>query len=388
MAEERKVIRYDIILISIVVFLTLLGLVTLFSASYLFASNQPARFGSGKGAINSNIFAVILMLGLFPVLALIRLDLLKQGRIIAVMLIATFALNILPFFPVFRKENFNAETDAMRWIFLGGFSFQPSEVIKFVLPIYLAYILSKNKDRLDTFVRGPLPPAIWTAIFCTLVLLQNNFSDAVLIVLTSLIICFISGIDLRWFIIALSAVVPAGIYLIFADKDGHRYRRIINFGRHDADPLGAGYQIRNSLEAIRSGGFWGSGIGQGNLKIRMPEVHGDFIFASYVEESGFLGVLLYFAIIGAFAAICYYIAWTTKNLHHRLLAFGLATPIIIQTILNVAVVANIIPTTGVPLPFISSGGSSLLMTLAGSALLVNITRRHILSNNLEGNYDG
>ena len=388
MTEDNKSVRYDIFLIAIIVFLTFLGLVTLYSASYLFASNQPTRFASGFEPVVKNIFICIAMLVVFPFLAMIKLDFFIKWKLIIVLLVGTVVLNIFPFFPVFRKENFNPQTDAMRWIYIYGISFQPSELIKFVLPVYSAYILTKNKDRLDTFVRGPLPLAIWTAIFCILVLFQNNFSEAVLIVLTSFTICFLAGIGLQWFVVGFIAVVSAGVLLIVSDSTGYRLQRLINFGQHEADPTGMGFQITNSLEAIRAGGFWGKGIGQGSMKISVPEVHGDFIFASYAEESGFLGVLLYFIIIGAFTAICYYVAWKNKNMHHRLLALGLVTPIIIQTIMNIAVVTNIIPTTGVTLPFFSAGGSSLLITLASSALLVNITRRHILSNNTERNYDG
>jgi cell division protein FtsW len=145
-------------------------------------------------------------------------------------------------------------------------------------------------------------------------------------------------------------------------------------------------QIDFSLEAVKAGGFWGKGIGQGTLKIRMPEVHGDFVFASFVEESGFLGVLLYLALIGVFAGMGSVVAWKSSNRFIQILAFGLVTPIVIQTLLNIAVVVHVIPTTGVPLPFVSSGGSSLLVTLCAAALLVNITRRHIKSEGMGGEY--
>jgi cell division protein FtsW len=281
----------------------------------------------------------------------------------------------------------------MRWIVLksGGsdsLSFQPSELFKLMLPVYLAYILDKNKNRLDTFTRGPLPPAIWTFVFCVLVLYQSNFSEAVLLALTGFVICFVAGIRLKWFIFALAAIVVSGFLLIFGDRDGRWYHRIANFGSQNLDPSDTGYQITMSLDAIRSGGFWGKGIGQGTLKTRMPEVHGDFVFASYAEESGFLGVLLFVALIGIFAAICYITVWKNKNMHMRLLAFGLVTPIVLQAMMNIAVAANIVPTTGVPLPFVSSGGSSLLMTLISSALLVNVTRQHILTDGTGERYAG
>jgi cell division protein FtsW len=115
-------------------------------------------------------------------------------------------------------------------------------------------------------------------------------------------------------------------------------------------------------------------------------VHGDFVFASFVEETGFLGVLFYLMLVGAFAAIGYMVVWRSNNRFIQLFAFGLVTPIAVQTLLNIAVVVHIIPTTGIPLPFVSSGGSSLLVTLVAAALLVNITRRHIISDGMEGQY--
>jgi cell division protein FtsW len=120
----------------------------------------------------------------------------------------------------------------------------------------------------------------------------------------------------------------------------------------------------------------------------MPEVHGDFVFASFVEESGFLGVLFYLVLVGVFAGISYMIAWLNKDRFIQFLAFGLVTPIVVQTLMNIAVVAHIIPTTGVPLPFVSSGGTSLLITLASAALLVNMARRHVKSDDRGGRYVG
>ena len=389
--QEERTFRYDYLLIAIIVFLTMLGLVVLYSASYLFALNQPDRFSGGMAPMVGNIIACLIMIVMFPFLAMVRLDWLKNGWVIFALLSVTLVLNMLPFLSAFQKTSHRPGIDAMRWIVFkaGGrdwLSFQPSELIKVMLPLYLAYILDKNRDKLDTFARGPLPPALWTGILCVLVLLQSNFSDAVLIALTGFVICFVSGIRLRWFLIAVGAIFSSGLLLIFGDREGRWYHRIANFGQQQLDPLDTGYQISLSLEAIRTGGFWGKGIGQGTLKTRMPEVHGDFVFASFAEESGFMGVLLYLALIGIFTFICYFVAWKHKNMHSQLLAFGLTTPIVAQTMLNIAVVANIIPTTGVPLPFVSSGGSSLLMTLFSSALLVNITRRHILEDAAGGNY--
>jgi len=380
----RHAFRYDYILVATIILLTLLGLVTLYSASYLFAANQPWRFGGGWAPLRSNIIAFVIMVVFFPVLAFaVKLDVMKRERLIIGLVIFTIVINVLPFFPVFQKSNFNPDVDVMRWIIIsrGGsdwLSFQPSEVIKFVLPLYLAYILDKNGEKLDRFFYGPLPPAIVTAVFCALVFLQNNFSEVVLIVLISLTVCFFAGLRLRFFVGAAALLVPFSAFA-FRDRDGRWFQRIYNFFHPGTDMLGANYQIDMSMEAIRAGGFWGRGIGQGTVKTRIPEVHGDFVFASYAEEFGLVGVFLHLALIGVFAGIVFYIVRQSKDRFSQVLAFGLITPIVMQTLLNVAVVANVVPTTGVALPFVSSGGSSLLVTLCASALLVNLARRHILS---------
>jgi len=383
--EERHAFRYDYILVATVILLTLLGLVTLYSASYLFAMNQPWRFGRGGWTpLVSNLIACAIMIVLFPVLAfVVKLDTLKKERLIIGLVVLTFVINLLPFIPFFQKSNFVPGEDVMRWIIIrrGGsdwLSFQPSEVIKFVLPLYLAYILDKNGERLDKFIYGPLPPALVTALFCALVFLQNNFSEVVLFALVGLTVCFFVGIRLRWFFVAPVLIAPLFIFS-FRDRDGRSFQRIHNFFNPGTDVFGANYQIDMSMEAIRAGGFWGRGIGQGTVKNRIPEVHGDFVFASYAEEFGLVGVFLHMVLIGVFAGIVFYVVRQSKDRFSQVLAFGLVTPIVMQTLLNIAVVANVVPTTGVALPFVSSGGSSLLVTLCASALLVNLARRQALS---------
>jgi cell division protein FtsW len=362
--------------------LTLLGLVTLYSASYLFALNQPQRFTNGLTPLLGNVTACVLMIVIFPILALIRLEWLQKGWFVILLVMLTVVFNVLPFFKAFQKND-----NAMRWITLReGVGFQPSELIKIVLPLYLAYILDKNRDKLDVFVYGPLPPVMLTALFCTLILIQSNLSDAILLALTSILICFVAGIRLRWFAMVLLAVIPVAYRLIFGNKDGRWYQRIATWFSQEPSAPDMRTQIDFSLEAVKVGGLWGKGIGQGTIKIRMPEVHGDFVFASFVEESGFLGVFFFFILIGLFAGISYRVAWKSNNRFFQLLAFGLITPIVMQTLLNIAVVVHIIPTTGVPLPFVSSGGTSLLVTLCAAALLVNITRRSIKSEDMRGSY--
>jgi cell division protein FtsW len=376
--EERGLLRYDFILLAFILLLTLLGLVILYSASYLFASNQVGRFKDGWTPLISNVIACGMMVVLFPVLALINLDCLKKAWLIVFLIVLTIAFNLLPFIERFQVSS--SKGLAMRWVNFGFITFQPSELIKVVLPLYLAYILDKNYDKLNKFVYGPLPPFVVTAVFCVLVYRQSNLSDMVLIALLSIIVCFVAGIRLRWFALALAIFVPIAYKITYGDKNSRWYQRIESYLSAEGPAEGLKRQIDFSMEAIQSGGFLGKGIGQGSLKTSIPEVHGDFVFASFTEESGFLGVLLYFALFAVFSFICYRTALRNENRFAQLFAFGLITWIVIQTLVNIAVVAKVIPTTGVPLPFVSSGGSSLLVTLISAALLVNITRRQAIDS--------
>ena len=389
LAEEHGGMRYDYILVTTIVLLTLLGLVTLYSASYLFALNQPLRFKRGWTPLVGNLLACMIMAIIFiPALALISLERLKKKGFVIFLVLITFILNCLPFIPFFQKSNHNADNDAMRWIVLKKdgidlLSFQPSELIKVVLPIYLAYILDKNKDRILEFSHGFRPPLVITVVFCTLVFFQKNFSELLFISTMSIIICFVGGVRFRQIVLLIMLLIAGSLLMVSTDKEQKIKTRLGDFinGNH-------GYQITQSINAIESGGFWGKGIGQGTLKTRMPEVHGDFVFASYVEESGFLGVLLYLACFGFFVFFGYSAALRNQTRFGQILAFGLVTSLTIQTLINILVVAGGVPVTGVPLPFVSSGGTSLLMTLVSAALIVKISRQNSISGDMGRYYVG
>jgi cell division protein FtsW len=216
-----------------------------------------------------------------------------------------------------------------------------------------------------------------TALFFSLIYLQNNFSTAVFIALNALVIFFLAGVRIRYFLGAAVMFLPLSSLLILTKE--HRVRRLISYLHPEWDPQGAGYQVRSSLLTIASGGFWGKGLGQGTRKIAsVPEIHSDFIFAAFAEESGFLGVTLFFILFSVFAVQAYRGACKGDSVFRRLLASGLVTVIVSQTLLNIAVVSGSLPATGVPLPFFSAGGSSLATTLVCAGLIVNVARRSSL----------
>jgi cell division protein FtsW len=276
---------------------------------------------------------------------------------------------------------------ASRWIEIASISYQPSEMVKFVLPLYLAHLLDKKTDNLDNFNYGILPPVLVTGLFFGLIYIQNNFSTAVFIVFNAMIVFFLAGVRYRYFLAATAMIIPVSALLIFTKE--HRVRRLVSFLRPEWDPMGAGFQVNASRDAIISGGLWGKGIGEGTRKIaNIPEIHSDFIFSAYVEETGFIGILLFFALLIIFGFLGYRAAWKCESMFPRLLAAGLTTLIVSQSLLNIAVVSGALPATGIPLPFFSAGGSSLVTTLICAALIVNVARSsNSPSQNKSGIYD-
>jgi cell division protein FtsW len=252
-------------------------------------------------------------------------------------------------------------------------TFQPSELVKLTLPFYLAHIFSKKQDRLNSLVSGILPPAMVTFAFFVLIYLQNNFSTAVFIALNALFVFFLAGVRYRYFICGAIVLVPSSLFLVLTKE--HRLRRVISFFMPEWEPQGAGFQVHSSLRSIGSGGLLGKGFGQGTRKIAsVPEIHSDFIFSSFSEETGLVGVFFFYVLFAAFTIHGYRAAMKCSDMFRRLLGCGLVTMVSSQALLNIAVVSGAVPATGLPLPFFSSGGSSLAITLTIAGLIVNISR--------------
>jgi cell division protein FtsW len=354
----------DHMLILCVVLLTGAGLAFLYSASYAFAERW---FDTRWHFVVRQAGLAFLGFIFFAVIKNINIE--SVRKIIMPLVVSTAFLCALTHIPVLGLTI----NGAARWLRIGSWSFQPSEIVKFVLPLYLAHIFDKKKDKLDSFLNGILPPTLVTTMFFALILLQNNFSTALFIALNALIIFFLAGIRIRYFVGALAILLPVSSLLVFTRE--HRLRRVISFLWPEWEPLDANFQVNASVLTISSGGFWGKGLGQGTRKIAsVPEIHSDFIFASYSEEGGFIGVVIFILLFAAFAWRGYKAAMKSDSAFRRLLAAGMVTMLVTQMLMNIAVVAGVIPATGVPLPFFSAGGSSLLITLVMSGIIVNISR--------------
>ncbi|MDR2444848.1 MAG: putative lipid II flippase FtsW [Spirochaetaceae bacterium] len=356
---------FDHALIVCIVLLTGAGLATLYSASYAFAENWY-KGDRWHFVSRQSIFAVVGFL-CFAVTAYINMETLRG--LIKFLVIVAIILCCLTFVPGIGL-NING---ASRWIGWHKISFQPSELVKLILPLYLAHIFDKKKEKLDTFVSGVLPPTLITMLFFTLILLQNNFSIAIFIALNAFFIFFLAGIKKRYFVGATIIFLPISFLLVLTKE--HRLRRLISFIWPEWEPMGAGYQVRASVMTVKSGGFWGKGIGLGTRKIEsVPEIQSDFIFSAFSEEGGFIGVVIFILVFVFFAWRGYRAALRSGDTFKRLLACGMVNMIVTQALLNIAVVSGAVPATGVPLPFFSAGGSSLLVTLIMSGLIVNVSR--------------
>ena len=340
------------------------GLVTLYSASYAFAQRF---FKDGNYFVIRQLGYGCLGVVLFIIASKINLE--KNRKLLMPFAAFTAVLCGLTLVPGIGIERYGAS----RWIEIGTFSYQPSEMVKIALPLYLAHLLGKKEGNLDNFYSGILVPVLITALFFLLIYIQNNFSTAVFIVFNAMIIFFLAGTRYRYFLAAAAMIIPVSALLVFTKE--HRVRRLVSFLQPQWDPMGAGFQVNASRDAIVSGGFSGKGIGEGTRKIAsIPEIHSDFIFSSYVEETGFIGILLFIALFSVFGFLGYKAALKCENTFGKLVAAGFTTMILSQTLLNIAVVSGALPATGIPLPFFSAGGSSLLTTLICAGLIANVAK--------------
>jgi cell division protein FtsW len=368
---EKPTIRlhYDHCFVITVLLLVGVGIVTLYSASYAFAE----RFFHDRWYFIARQ-AVYALLGLAAFFCISWFPLEKIRGAIMPLVLVTMLLCVLALVPVIGVT----KNGASRWIGIGPWTYQPSELVKLVLPLYLAHIFDKKKDSLDSFWGGIFPPLAVTVVFFALIYLQNNFSMAVFIVSNALVLFFLAGIKINYFIGTAVVIAPVSLLLILTKE--HRLRRVLSFIWPDWEPLGSGYQVRSSLQTIQSGGFWGKGIGQGTRKIAsVPEIQSDFIFASYAEEAGFIGIILFMVLIAVFILRTIDAALKTGDMFKRLLATGIGMMILSQALINIAVVSGTIPATGIPLPFFSAGGSSLTTTLVMVGLIANIGKSEVTS---------
>lgn len=262
---------------------------------------------------------------------------------------------------------------ATRWLDIGGLGVQPSELAKIVVIVFMAALLERRMDRIDDPVYSLLPIGVVLAMIVGLILAEPDLGTSVSVVVIAAVMIFAAGIDYRYVIGVCLAALPA-LYFLLAFSD-YRRRRILAFLNPWADPLGDGFQMIQSMIAVGTGGLFGRGLMGGVQKLfYLPEPHTDFIYSVIAEELGLIGASI---VLACFCVITWRGMRTALRAPDRFgsfLALGLTTMVAFQAFFNVSVVLGILPTKGIPLPFVSYGGSSLLINLLGMGILLNVSQ--------------
>lgn len=357
-----KRLAYDRVLFVVTLSLVGLGLVMVFSASAIVAlerSQSPYHF-----VLRQMIGAG---LGLALMWAFMRMDYrrLKSPAVVYPALFATIVLLLVVFF-LDRAHNTH------RWIRLGALSLQPSELAKPTLILFLAFYLESRWRQIQEW--AVLRPILaYLALLTALVLFEPDLGTSVALVLIAAAICYAAGLGWRYFGIAALAATPVLYWAVF--HVAYRRERILAFLHPWSDPQGASFQIVQSLIAIGSGGVTGRGLMDGRQKLFfLPEPHTDFIFAVTSEELGLLGAGLVVVLFAVFLIRGLRVARRVPDAFGRFLAVGITAMVVVQALINFSVVTGLMPTKGIPLPFISYGSSSLVFTLAAVGVLLNVSQ--------------
>lgn len=350
----------DFQLIFIVLLLLLLGLVMVYSSSYAFSAKH---FGDPAHLLKKQALAAAVGLALMFLLSWLDYRLLRQ--VDDLLLVLTLGLTFLTAIPGVSAGG--------RWLPLGPFNVQPSEALKFALIVYLASTIVRRGVRLRDFTEGVLPYLVVLGLAAGSVLLQPDFGMAMLYGLLTFSLLFVGGARLDHLLLVAGAGLPVVFLLLYSSA--YRWERIISFLEPFEYSLDESYQLVQSLTAVGSGGLWGRGLGLGREKFfYLPSAHNDFIFAVIGEELGLLGGLLLLVLFSALIWRGLRIALGAPERFGSLLGVGLTLALGLQAGINLGVAVGLLPVTGLTLPFISYGGSSLVISLAMVGLLLSIRR--------------
>ena len=360
----------DLTFLILVLLLLVIGLVMLFSASYAYAYYNAPGHNSFYYISRQLVFA-ILGVGVMGFVSMVDYHLLHKFAIPIFLgsLVLLVAVLIIP-----------SREDARRWIDLGFATFQPSEIAKFAIILLFAHLISLNYEKMKLPRYGVWPFLGVMGIVSFLMLLEPHLSGTVLIVTIGIVMMFVGGTDMKWFMLG-GALLIGGIIVLVLIPGVVEYAagRVQYWIDPFSDPRGKGYQTIQSLYAIGSGGLMGVGIGNSRQKhLYLPEPQNDFIFAVVCEELGFIGAVIIILIFVLLIWRGYVIAMRCRDRFGAMLAIGLTTQVGVQTILNIAVVSNTIPNTGISLPFFSSGGTALVMLLAQMGVILSVSRQTAL----------
>jgi len=359
MSKEAKKI------LIVTILLTIIGLYQVYSASKVWAvykENDALYYFKRQ--------ALFMMIGYFALIILSKIDLKKVFKWNKILLIISFISLILVLIPGLSI----VRNGSRSWFGIGSFAFQPSEFAKFSLIVFSSVFLANNYKESDNFFKTTLVILLSGGILFFLIMLQPDLGTGLVIMATLIVMTFASRSKIKHYLILGTLALFAFVVLIISAP--YRLERITAYLDPFSDPLGSGFQIIQSIYALSPGGLIGEGIdGSIQKHFYLPEPQTDFIYAIFCEEWGFIGGIFLLALFGYYINIGLRIARSNNDLKRNYLALGIVSVISIQVIINLAVVVGLIPVTGITLPFISYGGSSLVVTLALTGLLINVARK-------------
>lgn len=355
----------DYALLCALLLLLFIGVVMVYSSSSYYALYQKDVYNTDYYFLKEIIWTIVGVIGMIVTMSI---DYHFYKKITPWLVLGTIALLVLV---LFIGADING---AVRWIRLGPLSFQPSELAKYVLVLYLALLIDKRKNKIKKFGEGTIFYLCIAAIFAVLILLEKNLSITAIIMMVAFIMILVGGAKISHLFSLIPVGVAAGLALIYSQS--YRLDRLTSFLNPWADPSGDSYQLIQSLYALGSGGIFGVGLGNSRQKaLFMPEPHNDFIFSIIGEELGLIGCIFIISIFMFIVIRGTTIAVKARDNYGFLLAIGIISVIAIQAIINIAVVSGSMPVTGVPMPFISYGGTSLVFNLGAMGILLNISRQ-------------
>ena len=352
-----------VLLISIII-ISIFGIIMIYSASYIWAEykyNDPLKYVK-----NQSLFFLI---GLILLYLFSKLDYKWYYKNSNKILLVCFILLILVLIPGIGS----IRNGSRSWFGIGPFGIQPSEAAKIGLIIFTSKYLSNNENEIKNIKKGVLPILGITLLIFFIIMLQPDFGTGTILVMSIIGLLFVGGVSLQFFLkIGLIGVAGVIGLIIIAP---YRLARILSFVDPWKDPLGSGFQIIQSMYAIGPAGLFGMGFGNSIQKhFYLPEPQTDFIFFFFLEEFGFLGVIIVTILFLIIIISCFNISLKANNLFSKYLAFGITFQFSFQALMNLMVVVGLIPVTGVTLPFLSYGGSSLLISMSSMGILLNISR--------------
>ena len=362
MLDERGLL--DLPFLVLVVLLVTIGVIMVFSSSY-----ARAYFKEGNSTYYFARQAIFAVLGIGVMLFVSRINYQLWRSVSFLVLGGTIFFLLLV--PIFGTE----EGGAKRWIWIGFTSFQPSELAKVAVVMTFATLMSTYREKMKTFRYGVLPFAAILFVICGLVALEKHFSCILILLAIGASMMFLGGTELKWF--GIGAVVVVLFAFVYLKTMGYASARVTAWRDPSSDPAGDGYQILQSLYAIGSGGLMGLGLGRSRQKyLYLPEEHNDYIFPILCEELGFVGAMVVLVLFMLLIIRGYWIAMHARDRFGALMAAGLTTHLALQVFLNIGVVTNFLPATGISLPFFSYGGTALLIQLFEVGLILSISRQN------------